>query len=277
AWAVGAGLMPLGIGTDTGGSIRVPSAWCGLYGLRMMPGLWMGDGAFPLAPTLDTAGWMTSSAQDMLHACEALLGEVSVSESTDKQVSPGLWVEQVSGPIQTELGSLYAQASLSAGCVEDPERAFRFREVCEGASKTFSVIQSTEAAGVHKDWLEPYRVAYDAKVWGLIDRGRHWTERQCEEAEMHRREILGIFESLFEAFDYLAMPAVHQFAPYPSELTPALRDGLLALTSPASLAGLPALTVPVFDERQLSGGIQIVMPDLSLDRIRRVLEAWRLS
>lgn len=271
AWAVGAGLTPVGIGTDTGGSIRVPSAWCGLFGLRMIPGLWMDKGAFPLAPSFDTAGWMTAHASDLLRVCEALFPADDLEMSDIK----GLWIEHMNQPIHPELQEPYYQASLRAGAEEDPSAADAFRAVCDGSSQAFSILQSTEAASVHHAWLEDYRVAYEPKVWGLINRGRHWREEQRHQADLKRQAILAHFEKLFETYDYVALPAVHQFAPYAMELTPELRDGLLALTSPASLAGLPAITVPVFDERRLSGGIQIVMPDMKLSRIRRILEAWK--
>ena len=271
AWAVGAGLTPVGIGTDTGGSIRVPSAWCGLFGLRMIPGLWMEKGAFPLAPSFDTAGWMTAHAADMIRVCEALFPDDDLEMPDVK----GLWIEHMNAPIYAELKEPYYRASLRANAEEDPAASDAFREVCAGSSEAFSILQSTEAASVHHAWLEDYRVAYEPKVWGLIDRGRHWSTEQRHQADLKRQRILAHFETLFATYDYVALPAVHQFAPYAMELTPELRDGLLALTSPASLAGLPAITIPVFDERRLSGGIQIVMPDLKLSRIRCILEAWK--
>ena len=111
----------------------------------------------------------------------------------------------------------------------------------------------------------------------MIDRGRNWTEVQYESALKQQKDIKNLFEGLFENYDYVALPAVHQFAPTASELTSELRDGLLALTSPASLAGLPVLTVPVWSERGLSGGIQIIMPDCNPDRINTLLEIWGSS
>lgn len=276
AWAVGAGVVPVAIGTDTGGSIRVPSAWCGLYGLRMIPGYWM-EGGFPLAPSFDTAGWMTAHAEDMLKVCEAFLPKHSPESQPLKGSLRGLWIEHMGLPIMPELDKLYYTAALRAGCQEDPARADAFRQVCSGASKSFSILQSTEAAAVHQEWLDAYRVAYDAKVWGLIDRGRRWSEPQRIQADAQQRAIREFFAALFEDYDYIALPAVHQYAPYADELTPELRDGLLALTAPGSLAGLPALTVPVFDERELSGGIQLILPDLSFSRIQRILDAWQVS
>src|SRR6478735_11410931 len=74
---VAAGVAPLATGTDTGGSVRVPAAWCGLYGFRLTPGDPLITDAFPLAPTMDTAGWFTANATDLLTAIQALVGPSS--------------------------------------------------------------------------------------------------------------------------------------------------------------------------------------------------------
>ncbi len=74
AAAVAAGIVPFAIGTDTAGSIRVPAAFCGLYGLRLTPHHeWISD-AFPFAPSFDTAGWFTAHAIDMLMLAKVLPG-----------------------------------------------------------------------------------------------------------------------------------------------------------------------------------------------------------
>ena len=72
--AMAAGLCGFAIGSDTGGSVRLPSAFCGTYGLRTAPGLWPGDGFLPLVPTLDTIGPLTRSAADGAIVMGALTG-----------------------------------------------------------------------------------------------------------------------------------------------------------------------------------------------------------
>src|SRR5690606_29674308 len=74
AAAVAAGIVPLAIGTDTGGSIRVPAAFCGLFGFRLAPGDTFIADAFPLARRFDTAGWFTANPEDMRLALSALVG-----------------------------------------------------------------------------------------------------------------------------------------------------------------------------------------------------------
>ena len=74
ALAVAADIVPFAVGTDTGGSVRVPAAFCGIFGYRGTPGdAWISD-AVPLSPRFDTAGWFTQSAADMRSVLDALIG-----------------------------------------------------------------------------------------------------------------------------------------------------------------------------------------------------------
>ncbi|MCZ6675560.1 MAG: amidase [Verrucomicrobia bacterium] len=82
-WAVASGLVPLASGSDTGGSVRVPAAYNGLYGLRVTPDHpWSKDGCFPLSPSLDTAGWFTRTADDIEITIDALF-QTTPSEQTN--------------------------------------------------------------------------------------------------------------------------------------------------------------------------------------------------
>jgi len=85
---VAAGIVPLALGSDTGGSVRVPAAFCGLFGFRLTPrDAWIRD-AFPLAPSFDTAGWFTASAEDMRLTIGALvgLGTDDLRDALDRRV-----------------------------------------------------------------------------------------------------------------------------------------------------------------------------------------------
>lgn len=82
AVAVAAGLCAFAIGSDTGGSIRLPAAFCGIFGLKTTVGLWPTDGVFPLSPTLDSIGLLTRSAADAALAYAALTGRPQPSPAT---------------------------------------------------------------------------------------------------------------------------------------------------------------------------------------------------
>ncbi|SFU48895.1 amidase [Halomonas korlensis] len=88
--ALASGLCALSIGSDTGGSVRVPAAMCGLFGLKTTVGLWPTDGAFPLEPNTDSIGLLTRTAQDAAIAFEALNARINPSSHPRQApVTPG--------------------------------------------------------------------------------------------------------------------------------------------------------------------------------------------
>ena len=90
AYLVAADYLPLSFGTDTGGSIRLPAAWCGVYGIRWVPGYFL-EGAFPLAPSFDTMGWFSASAEDMTRTLLAWFNHDStntISELNGRSILP---------------------------------------------------------------------------------------------------------------------------------------------------------------------------------------------
>jgi len=89
AVAQAAGLCSFAIGSDTGGSVRLPAALCGVFGLKTTVGLWPLDGVFPLSPTMDTLGIFTNSAADAALVFEALTGEPILSVTSLKGLRTG--------------------------------------------------------------------------------------------------------------------------------------------------------------------------------------------
>lgn len=261
AAAVASGVVPLSLGTDTGGSIRVPAAFCGLYGLRLTPGdAWMSDG-FPLAPSFDTVGWMTSTAADMLATLNALLPSTPPPSAATMRPARGLFLPAESVGVTGEAGV----AAAIAAAVHDwappapPEVAREFTAAHIAGATTYSVLQSTEALAVHAAWLDLHRDRYGENVWRLIDRGRHWTDAQRAAAAFSLAAVRRFWTQFFLAYDFLVLPATPFPALTKAECTPANRARLLALTAPASLAGLPVLTVPVALPGGLSSGMQVIV------------------
>jgi amidase/aspartyl-tRNA(Asn)/glutamyl-tRNA(Gln) amidotransferase subunit A len=127
-----------------------------------------------------------------------------------------------------------------------------------GAAEAYSILQSTEAYGIHAQWLDTHRPHYGAEVWARLDRGRRWTPAQLEAARDRWEKIRAAWENYFAAYDFLVMPAT----PFPAltfaDCTLENRNRLLALTAPASLGGLSVLTIPVTLPDGLSSGLQIV-------------------
>ncbi|MDR2676406.1 MAG: amidase [Opitutaceae bacterium] len=271
AVAVASGLVPFGIGTDTGGSIRVPAAFCGLHGLRLGAGHpWM-SGAFPLAPGFDTPGWLTRTASDMLAVNRALLGAPAAAAARPPR---GCFLDLAALGLALDAATAGAVREAARRLAPPADRATRdqFAGAFRGALEAYSILQSTEAFAVHAAWLDRHRGYYSAAVWALIDRGRHWTRAQRAAARRRRATIRALFREYFRGRDFLVMPATPFPALTKSCCTPENRNRLLTLNAPASLAGLPVLALPVALGGGLSAGLQFIVPDTGAPAIPWALE-----
>ena len=236
----------------------MPAAYCGLFSWRGQPGEpWIRD-VFPLAPSFDTAGWLTRTLRD----CEQVWETVYARESSPVSREPrgaylppeslGLTPTPPAGDI---LETAAGQLSLDH-LGPDAELA----TVCRGVDSTYSVLQSTEAFAVHRANLDTQRENYGAAVWERIDRGRRWTSRQMDTARFHALRIRAAYDRYFADHDFLVTPVTLSAAPKIGEAAPDLRDTLLRLNTHVSIAGRPALTIPLLLPGGLSVGLQLVFP-----------------
>ncbi|TSJ79689.1 amidase [Rariglobus hedericola] len=253
AAAVAAGVVPLAFGTDTAGSIRVPAAFCGLFGFRMAPHHpWIAD-AFPLAPSFDTAGWFTANAGDMAASFQALLGVKATG-----RVWRGAWLPF--GDVDTELVAAQASAAASLCGPLEAELADRLRVEFAEAPKAFGALRGPEAWAVHANWAERRKDAYDPVVFARVIAGRDMTAEAQAAAKVARERLIAAFGAVWERYDFLVLPATPCVAPVKADCTQATRDRIFQLTTPVSLAGLPALTLPVALPGGFSTGLQMVAP-----------------
>ncbi len=270
AAAVAAGVVPFAIGTDTGGSVRVPAAFCGIFGYRGVPGdAWMAD-AVPLAPSFDTAGWFTRNAPDMARAVEALVG-----------LRPG---ERDPAGCYLEMPGL------------DPEVAVACRAAAEGlarpadastrgellakfapAAEIYGVLAGLESWRIHRKWAEKHRARYGPLVQDRLDRARAVSQAQLAAVQPSREALLIAWTKFFLANDFLVMPATPFPALAKADCVPANRLRMLGLTTPASLAGLPVLTIPVPLPSGMSAGLQVIVNNPKSPVVPWVLARCRQS
>jgi aspartyl-tRNA(Asn)/glutamyl-tRNA(Gln) amidotransferase subunit A len=253
AAAVAAGVVPLAFGTDTAGSIRVPSAFCGLYGFRMTPHHpWIAD-AFPLAPSFDTAGWFTANAGDMATTLRALLGV----NGTGGKVR-GAWLPF--GDVDAELAVAQSKAAGVLGAAMTGPPAERLRATFAEAPGIFNALRAPEAWAVHAAWVEPWKHAYDPLVYARVMAGRGVTAEAQTAAQTGRERLLAAFDAVWAEYDFLVLPATPCVAPTKADCTQGTRDRIFQITTPVSVAGLPVLTLPVRLPEGFSTGLQVVAP-----------------
>jgi amidase/aspartyl-tRNA(Asn)/glutamyl-tRNA(Gln) amidotransferase subunit A len=252
AAAVAADVVPFAIGTDTGGSIRVPAAFCGVFGFRGMPrDAWITD-AVPLAPSFDTAGWFTRTAQDMKTAIAALVGL-----RTGEKAPRGCYLDMPG--VDPEVAAACAAAAADLAVPADGIARGELLDKFAPAAEIYGVLAGTETWKIHKKWADRYRPRYGPLVRDRLDRARAITRAQVAAVEPSHAALKLAWEKFFLAYDFLVMAASPFPAPAKADLTPANRLRMLGLTGPATLAGLPVLTIPVPLPSGMSTGLQVIV------------------
>ncbi|MGW3342057.1 amidase [Nonomuraea rubra] len=256
AAAVAAGIVPLAIGTDTGGSVRIPAALCGIAGFKPAFGAIPADGVFPLSRSYDHVGVLAGGAEDCLIAYRCLTGE-TVDGSAAGSVG---WVDPAGLFDGDPRVTRAVRAVLGAG-----EEVRLPEGFAEEVRETYVAVQSCETAAVHAERLGRAPELFEPEVLERLRAAAEVPGWRYVRALEARERLAGLVEALFGGHDVLAMPTVPIVAPPVDQREFALdgravavRPALLALTSPWNVLGLPALTVPAGLVDGLPVGLQLV-------------------
>ena len=265
AVAVGAGLASLG--TDTGGSIRVPAALCGVTGFKPTHGLVPLDGALPLSPTCDHAGPLTRNVADARLLTEVLSGRAltTVELHQPRFGVPRAYLEgrltiRVREGFEQTLAQLESAGAILVS-VAPPEL-----ELTHGA---YTPLVRAEAAHVHRYAMALSPQGFSLPVHQALATGAAMLASDYLEARAIRRRVTEGLRVAFQTdlFDALILPTT----PSPAlrrretivdlESGPALhRDAQLAMTAPFSMVGVPVAAIPSGKIDGLPVGLQIVAP-----------------
>jgi aspartyl-tRNA(Asn)/glutamyl-tRNA(Gln) amidotransferase subunit A len=237
--AVGGGLVPLALGTDTMGSVRVPAAYCGVYGWKPGPGVLSQHGVTPLSLSLDTIGLIAASAADL----DAYGASLAGSEPPDATALPtiGILVEEALATAEPNIRSLYGEAVETlrrAGCSIETVSWFDDPSANRRAGLALCI---TEAYGVHADGIAACPQGFSEELKGFLTFGRDFPSDKLEGSKMTIERLRRDGPKRWSAVDLVLTPTT----PYPAHsFEQPAPDDLADFTAPANLIGLPASSLP---------------------------------
>jgi 1-carboxybiuret hydrolase len=261
AAAVAAGMVPLALGSDTNGSIRVPASFCGVFGLKPTYGRLARSGSFPFVSSLDHVGPFARNVTDLAAAYDVLQGpDASDIACAQRSIEP---VGEVSLPAGLRIGMLggwfdewadeaaQLAARLAAAALGEPMTVELTG--AEAARAAAFVITGAEGGALHRDRLRSQYDDFEPLSRARLVAGSLIPASWVLKAQRVRRQVYEQALELFDRFDLLIAPATPVSAPLIGSETllvnghsVAMRANLGLLTQPISCIGLPVCTAPVW-------------------------------
>jgi Asp-tRNA(Asn)/Glu-tRNA(Gln) amidotransferase A subunit family amidase len=278
AAAVASGMVPLALGTDTGGSIRIPAALCGAVGFKPSFASVPLDGVFPLASSLDHVGPIANHIEDARLLFEVVAGRACAPRTYSRPLRVG-WITSGSfGPVDAELDRQVYQAAqqlFGEALVETAE----LQRLAAAMKDTLLVLQRAEAFEVHAERMRDAPHTFEQEVRERLEVSREVRGWQYIRAQAAQARFKAAMADLFERYDLLVSPSV----PITATAVDArevrvggqdidVRAAVLSYTSAWNLTGLPAISLPVGQVRGMPVGLQVMGAAGEDDRLLRVLE-----
>jgi amidase len=273
--AVAGGLVDFALGTDTGGSVRVPSSFCGVVGMRTTHGRIPFTNAIDQAPSFDTVGWFARDAKTFARAGEVLLESTITGHATPRLI------------VAEDLFA-YADAAVRDALARPMERVHAATRdhshvtlAPEGIETWFghqAILQGREAWETFGDWIDANDPRFGFEVAENYLIGRNWSDAARAEALTVRPGYRARVEDLLGDDGVIALPTTPFPAPPRNSLRSeqkARRFRVIAMTCISGLAGTPQINLPLANVDGRPQGLSLIGPrgkdELLIDLARRIL------
>ena len=242
AAAVASHWSDIGLGTDTGGSVRVPASYCGLFGYRPSHGVVSTQGLIGLAPRFDTVGWFCHRPTLLRR-----VGRVLIPQGTEIKSKTLVYDEQlfdlVDDPLRVVLQNTLARI---APCFERVEKVdLGLTRAFHGIGDVFRVLQGRAIANYHGHWINETKPQFSAPVQARVEMAMAITDREVSDAEFTRASFKSALSHILADNATLFLPTTPTTAPKLGADTSGLRSRLLSLTSIAGLSGASQVHLPL--------------------------------
>ncbi|MDQ0314475.1 amidase [Amorphus orientalis] len=259
ASVVAAGVVDFALGTDCGGSVRVPASYCGILGMRPTHGRIPLDGVVPFAPSFDCVGWFARDAGVLERVGRVLLADDGAAQRFTRLLVPSDAFAMLDADFDN--GLLPAVDRVAAE-VASKEPFVLAEEGLEVWSESFRIVQASEIWKSVGAWIDEVRPSFGPGVKERFEAARHVDPDLLARAQEHRREITARIDALLTAGTVMVLPTVPRTAPARggdmADIEVAYRHKAMNLLCVAGLAGLPQISLPLARHGHLPLGLSIV-------------------
>jgi amidase len=259
AAAVAGGLVDFALGTDCGGSVRLPASYCGIIGFRPTHGRIPVEGVIPFGPSFDVVGWFSRNGAVLRAVGETLL-DPELQDSPPRRV---LIARDAFGLVDPAIA-----AALARPVAEAVERVGGSKEVVVSATNldhwraVFQTIQAAEIWRNHGNWIEQHNPGFGPGVKERFELASRVSASDLAQAHRDRAAIVSRLDTLIGEGDVLVLPTAPRIAPLRNlpvaEVEVAYRNQAIALLCIAGLGGLPQVSLPLAEIDGLPLGLSIV-------------------
>lgn len=267
AVSVADGMAEIAIGSDTGGSTRIPAALCGIVGLKPSQYRMPCDGAFPLSYALDSIGPMAGNVADCALADAVMAGETPAVPAAASLaglrlgIPKGPLLEGMEGPVAQAFEAALARLGQAGARLSDEPLDLLAEAAAVNAKGGFA---AAEAFFIHRAWIDERAARFDPLVRGRIDRGRNIPAADYIFMQRRRAELVRAMDARLAGLDALVLPTVPILAPKIAELAnneaafTAANMLLLRNTSVGNFFDLCAISLPLPKAGGQNAGLMLV-------------------
>lgn len=250
---VAAGVVPLALGTDTAGSVRVPAACQGIIGFKPTFGTVSTDGVFPLSPSFDTVGLFARDIGLLTSAFEVIAGFGEGDSGADDSGSDVSGADTVPAVDLSLLNAAEASADTAHRWVEarlgnvraTSARSEELGEIIKRLFGIYDMVRRYEATVLHQRFAEEQGELYQPGVWAKIMAGQTITEVEYREQVGALEELRASALGIFDEVDFIVTPAIEGDVLRWDQIGPESSAPFIRYAMPFNVLGWPAVTVPI--------------------------------